>query len=288
MGQGLLGKLWNRRAEPSAELTSVLGDLDRVIAARPELAEPGATLSGVLRAAFLVPPVAISEVPEAATLLIARGEGVPAFRAAPPPLDGGVLRARGMAICRALRSRKLAAAGPLLAVLGSRRVDLSACWFEGMAGRPETIDGEADALGLDLGLLLSVLRLALLPELAGVSQVYASVRPEGPWHRGDCPHCGHWPVLAESRGLEQRRRLRCGWCAADWPGDRLRCPFCSTNDHQALHYRFVEGDEGRHRLASCDRCDGRLKVVSTLAPLSAPSLLVTELATVHLDLIDGR
>src|SRR5205823_506094 len=106
------------------------------------------------------------------------------------------------------------------------------------------------------------------------------------WSRGECPNCGSPPGLAESRGLEQRRYWRCGLCAADWPGERLRCPFCGQTDHRNLHYRFVEGEQGRHRLALCDTCGGRLRVVATLAPVSAPGLLVVELATAHLEPAD--
>jgi FdhE protein len=282
-----LRKLWGRRAEPSAELTSALADLARSVGTRPELAGPGRTLTEVLRAAFLVPPGIGAVAPDVGRALIAWGEGTPAFRAAVPPIAVEGVRERGLGVCGVL-SKENATAGPLLAALRGRRADLSALWREGLAGGPDAIDRAVAPLGLDLGLVLAVLRLALLPELARASEVLGPLRPEGLWDRGDCPHCGQWPVLAESRGLEQRRRLRCGWCAADWAGDRLRCPFCATADHQALHYRFIEGEGDRRRLALCDRCGGRLKVVSTLAPLSAPGLLVSELLTVHLDLIDGR
>jgi hypothetical protein len=283
-----LRKLWGRRTEPSAELTSALTDLARTIATRPELAGPGRTLADVLRASFLVPPgLSVDEVtPDTGGMLIAWGEGTPAFRAAHPPIDGARVRDRGLAVCRVLRKEN-AAAGPLLLALQRRRADLSAWWRAGLAGGPDAIDREAAALGLEPSLVMAVLRLALLPELARVSEILGPSRPEGLWDRGDCPHCGHWPALAESRGLEQKRRLRCGWCAADWTGDRLRCPFCASADHRALHYRYLEGEENRQRLALCDHCGGRLKVVSTLVPLSAPALLVTELVTVHLDLIDG-
>jgi hypothetical protein len=49
---------------------------------------------------------------------------------------------------------------------------------------------------------------------------------------------------------------------------------------------FVEGEQDRFRLAICQRCGFRLKIVATLTPLSPPSLLVAELAAIHLDFID--
>ncbi len=92
-------------------------------------------------------------------------------------------------------------------------------------------------------------------------------------------------MLAESRGLEQRIHLRCGLCAADWPGERLRCPSCGEVESKALHYSFVEGEQDRCRLAHCDTCLYDWKVVSTLTALSAPAMIVADLATVHLDLL---
>jgi FdhE protein len=105
------------------------------------------------------------------------------------------------------------------------------------------------------------------------------------WGRGYCPTCGAWPVLAEQRGLEQCRYLRCGLCASSWEVDRLFCPFCTTRDFTVLGYFQVEGEEHRQRVATCDACRGYLKLRSTLTPLTTPQLLVEEIALVHLDLL---
>jgi len=98
-----LRNLWGRRAEPSAELTSALADLDRAAGTRPELAGPARTLADVLRAAFLVPPGIGAFAPDGGRVLIAWGEGTPAFRAAVPPIAAEGVRGRGLAICRVLR-----------------------------------------------------------------------------------------------------------------------------------------------------------------------------------------
>jgi formate dehydrogenase maturation protein FdhE len=66
--------------------------------------------------------------------------------------------------------------------------------------------------------------------------------------------------------------------------DRLRCPYCDNTDHRTLGYFHVDGEEGRYRAATCDACRGYVKMVSTLQALSAPQLLVVDLATLHLDL----
>ena len=96
------------------------------------------------------------------------------------------------------------------------------------------------------------------------------------------PNCGGPPLLAETRGLEAKRYLRCGICAADWPFARLRCPACDTTDHRKLATRFAEGEGERYKLALCESCGYQIRVVATLEALSIPGLLVAELATSHL------
>jgi FdhE protein len=279
-----LGKPWGRRPAPPADLAAALEDLGRLVGARPELAGAGRTLGEVLRATYSVPSDRPISPPDAESLAMAGRDGVPAFRAAPPLLDCAEIRARGLAICDALRGENPRASA-LRDAIRRGRADLLAWWGETLAARPDEVARQADALGVDPDLAASVLRLALLPALARWSGAIAPHSPESLWERGDCPHCGAAPVLAESRGLEQRRSLRCGLCAADWPGARLRCPFCGQTDHRAFRSRYVEGEQDRHRLVHCDGCGLALKVMSTLAPLTAPGLLVAELATVHLDLI---
>jgi FdhE protein len=97
--------------------------------------------------------------------------------------------------------------------------------------------------------------------------------------------CGSFPKLGEFRGLEQTRLLRCGLCAAEWAFARLRCPGCDNRDHRQLGYLSVEGEEGKWRAATCEACRQYVKMVSTLSPLPPLQLLVTDVATVHLDLL---
>jgi FdhE protein len=281
-----LDRLFGRRAEPAPSLVAALADLDRLTAKRPELAPAARALVACLRAAFGTPSLETIAPPNAEVVQNAWREGVPAFRVAPPALDRPAIEARAVAICDALRAEN-PAAGLLRKRIRQGEANLLAAWESArLGGAPEESAARASAGSLDSALLLSVLRLALLPALARFAEALAPSLLETSWTRGDCPNCGQVSTLAESRGLEQRRFLRCGLCAAEWPGDRLRCSFCGETDPQALHYRFVQGERDRHRLALCDRCGGGLKVVSTLAPMTPPGLLVAELETVHLDMID--
>lgn len=281
-----------QREDLPADLAAAVGDLERLGRERPALAAASAQLGAVLRAAFA--PAATegaaggqegADVLREAVAAAAR-DGTPLFRVAPPTVSDPALAGRSAAICRALGPVNRAAA-PLRAAIRGGIVAPGAWARAVLAGEPGTIEAQARQSGLAPELAASVLRLALLPALAAGSAIADAMRLEGAWAGGDCPNCGSRPLLAESRGLEQRRFLRCGLCAADWPFERLRCPACGEGDHRALRWAFVEGEEDRFRLFLCDACGNRLKVVSTLSRLSPAGLLVAELATAHLDELPG-
>ena len=275
---------WSRTPALAPELSSALDDLARLATDRPELASPALTLGALLKAAFH-PPEEVSVDP-ADLDRMTRGwsQGRPAFHECPPRFAESILKARSRSIAEVLGTEN-PSARHFDRVVQSRKVDLIAWANEAMAGRPEAITRSAEGAGLDPSLSSSILRLTLLPSLAPISAKLDQIRPEGAWDRGDCPNCGSRPILAESRGLEQRIVYRCGLCAAGWPGERLRCPSCGENSPKALAYSYVEGEQDRYRLAHCQACRYDWKIVSTLTALSPPALIVADLATVHLDVL---
>ena len=107
--------------------------------------------------------------------------------------------------------------------------------------------------------------------------------PHG-WTQGYCPVCGAWPTLAEARGVERSRHLRCGRCGGDWRGDGLGCPFCANADHATLG--SLVGDEPREsrKIETCGACGGYLKSIATLGATPADALTLVDLDTVELDI----
>lgn len=104
------------------------------------------------------------------------------------------------------------------------------------------------------------------------------------WQRGYCPVCGAWPSMAEMRGIQRERRLRCGCCGSDWLLPVLRCAFCDESDHQKLGYFTSEGEEHVVRVETCGSCRGYLKSMSTLGALPVATLAAKDLSTVAFDL----
>ncbi len=270
-------------APPSAELASALAQLDRLGTSRPELLDPSRQLGRLLAAGFSVPgdatlrPEAISQAVEG------WAEAKSAFSVVMPDLGEARAGERFRALLE-VGDDSNPGIGPLRAFAGRKGFDPTSWSVDALSGRPDRLEESARQAGLDPLLVGSMLRLALLPALARLSKRLEEART-GDWDRGDCPNCASRPLLAESRGLEQRIVLRCGLCASEWPWERLRCPSCGENTAKALHYSFVEGEQERYRLAHCDTCRWDWKVVASLGPISTPGLIVADLASIHLDLV---
>ena len=146
--------------------------------------------------------------------------------------------------------------------------------------RLETLAG---AVGVEVSALGTVAQLAVMPLLQASRRRLGGQGPAS-WPHGYCPVCGAWPALAEVRGPERARRLRCARCGADWAFDPLRCPYCGTTDDQRLGTRVPEeGDEAK-RVDTCQNCQGYLKAIATLQAWPPYRIALEDLATVELDI----
>lgn len=144
--------------------------------------------------------------------------------------------------------------------------------------------------GVDADLLAVLAAQSVAPLLRGyaarLQPLLASAddgSPEGAaWQKGYCPICGAWPVLAELRGVEMQRHLRCSACGVGWPTRRLFCPYCENDEYRQLRYLQVEGEQ-RFKVEVCQRCDGYLKLANAFDPPPAELLVLDDLSSVHLD-----
>lgn len=139
------------------------------------------------------------------------------------------------------------------------------------------LDVSCEALSVAAG-------LAALPLLHAMRQRFAQVIATH-WHEGFCPLCGDWPLLAEVRGLERTRRLRCGRCGADWALPGVRCPFCDAAGHGALAALVPEEGGETRKVETCTHCHGYLKTLSTLRAWASDEIPLADLASVDLDLV---
>ncbi len=211
-----------------------------------------------------------------------------------PLLHGARLTVDGERVLSLLRElaavavrERVAGADALRDALGNAR---SATRLEPLALLEATLTGDeaqmealAGAAGVDAGLLATVAHLSALPLLYAIGREAAPVVASVPWQEGHCPLCAAWPTLAEARGLERKRWLRCGRCATAWNVPGQSCSFCGNHDHRTLGYLAAEATRESQQAVTCDRCHSYLKQVATVSPLAAEELAVRDLTTLELD-----
>ena len=133
------------------------------------------------------------------------------------------------------------------------------------------------------GLLRGLAPLIAMPLLQSCRRAWAERVPVD-WAYGFCPICGSWPALAEKRGLDGARHLRCGCCGGDWRTEWLRCPFCGEANHEKLGSLVSPDKLERETIEVCDRCSGYVKTMTTLRAIRPEHVVLQDLATVVLDI----
>jgi FdhE protein len=146
------------------------------------------------------------------------------------------------------------------------------------------IEAMADELDVPAESLGAVAELAAIPLIQALRRRFAGA-VDTHWHEGYCPICGDWPRLAELRGLERARRLRCARCGGDWEQPGVRCPFCDATGQGTRTTLISEQDGEARKVETCTRCRGYLKVVSTLRAWPGDEVSLADLATIDLDLV---
>jgi FdhE protein len=132
------------------------------------------------------------------------------------------------------------------------------------------------------GVVRALAPLIAMPMLQACGKAWADRVPRD-WAYGYCPLCGGWPALAESRGLDGTRHLRCGACGSGWRIDVLRCPFCGEDDHDKLGSLVSARSLEQQRVDVCDGCHRYVKTVTTLRPIRPADVVLQDLATLVLD-----
>jgi FdhE protein len=168
--------------------------------------------------------------------------------------------------------------------LRGRRLDAVALLQAAIVRDHETVQRIAVRAGVEPQALEVIAQLAATPFLHACAQRWREHIPSA-WTHGYCPVCSAWPALSELRGLERSRRLRCGRCASDWPLPVLQCAYCGENHHDHLGTLTPEGESQTRRVEVCYTCKGYLKTFTTLRPMTLRTVMMTDLASVDLDLI---
>jgi len=263
--------------------------LDAAVRRHPGL-EPAASSLRALISAMHAVDVRLPEgVPNLDAARARLHGGIPALDGE-PLLGGAGLRAGVAAMADRLRPEGGEVAAAVAGVAGALErahtaLDGDVVARAALAGDWESIMAAAPRLDVDEYALVTVLDYASRPALrAGAERVAEALHVE-PWRRGTCPACGAPPLLAELRGKESERVLRCGRCATAWAFPRLACAACGERSHRRLGALHGEGEEEHRRADYCEACKSYVKAVAVLDPLTPAGLIEEDLATVALDLV---
>ena len=204
-----------------------------------------------------------------------------------PLLSGAVITLARQPIERGVRRVMATAAGvgpegPYADAATAGRIAALFLFQAAVAQDVECLDGIARDVSDTLGILKGLAPLIAMPLLQACRRAGADQMP-GTWPHGYCPTCGAWPTLAEIRGLDGARHLRCRCCGGDWATEWLRCPFCGERDHTQLGSLVSADGLEREKIEVCDRCHGYLKTLTTFDPIRPGQVVLQDLATVVLD-----
>jgi len=141
-------------------------------------------------------------------------------------------------------------------------------WYEG-----RSLSSLAATYPVSEELLAAVIHSAVKPFLTAHAEALIGLVDQEQWRRGYCPICGGKPDLASLDKERGARWLLCSRCDAQWLFQRLQCPYCDTQDQDALAY-FTDED-GLYRLYVCQQCQSYLKAID-LRQTEAETLLPLE------------
>lgn len=147
-------------------------------------------------------------------------------------------------------------------------------WFSGEALPPTLSTGNGDTV------TRAVIQSTLKPVLSAYAEILIKSVDQEQWRQRYCPVCGGIPDMAFLETERGARYLLCSRCDSAWLYQRLRCPYCGTQDPDSL--AFFADEKGVYQLNVCDKCRCYLKTIDlrkagddVLMPLER--LLTTEM-----------
>jgi FdhE protein len=170
-----------------------------------------------------------------------------------------------------------------LGIATMQRIEPLSLILLGVERDDETLDALAGRLAVPADTVAVLAQLCSLPLLLNAAKMLDSDASRT-WQRGYCPVCGAWPSIAEMRGIQRERRMRCGCCGSDWLLPVLRCAFCDETDHQKLGFLLNEEGAQHIRVETCSTCRGYLKTLTTLGLLPFTTLAMKDVSTIAYDL----
>lgn len=145
------------------------------------------------------------------------------------------------------------------------------------------IDRISKEFNIEKTILKFLVHMSIQPSIHANVEILKDYIDLKKWLMGYCPICGSSPDMSELKENGQRY-LICSFCDFQWPGERLKCPFCENSDHKKLHYLYAEGQEA-YRIDLCDKCKQYIKTVDSRKLDHEPYPDIEDITTLHLDIL---
>lgn len=219
--------------------------------------------------------------------------GVPALAGEPVPLPISLMRPALLRLCEELSAGGAGeAADNIRSALDENRLDAGSLLTASLARDQKAIRTGAVHRGLAADLVWLVAELAVSPYAHALEQMLlapsAASADDGSlggalaaWAHGYCPACGSWPALVEI--AEDRRVLRCSFCALAWELAGPSCIYCGKRA-DALTPALPFGARADRGVEICHGCRAYLKTVRVESFSPFPLLAIADLETMDLDL----
>jgi len=151
-------------------------------------------------------------------------------------------------------------------------------WYEG-----HSLGDIATAEGVDEVMLTSAIAVTLKPFLFVYSSLLLPDVDQDLWRRRHCPVCGGKPDFAYLDKERGARWLVCSRCDAEWLFLRLVCPYCGTQNQDALAYFTDEEESYLYRLYVCEQCRTYIKAIDLRRAESEVLLPFERMMTLDMD-----
>ena len=112
---------------------------------------------------------------------------------------------------------------------------------------------------IDTAVLEACVRAAMTPFLTAHSEAMMELVAQELWRRQSCPICNGTADFAFLEKEQGSRWLVCSRCSMEWLFQRIQCPYCGTQKHDALAYRT--NSQGLYRLYTCEECHCYIKAI---------------------------
>lgn len=142
----------------------------------------------------------------------------------------------------------------------SGELDLQSLVKDVFNGDSGAVTLTAERLGVDADLLAYLGTNLINPFLEQYTDELGDKVDFSNWLSGSCPFCGSEAAFARLRRDDGKRILWCQFCGTEWEYPRIKCPFCSTENHKSLRYFYTE-EQSHYRVYLCDECKRYVKTI---------------------------